>query len=512
MEAKLVNTKTQIHNGAVLLIVLITIVILSLAAYTFAALMLTEDEATRLNGRRTQSRYLVDSGVEYVRLFMSKPEQDIRELGGRYDNEQIFRQIVVSTDPDDPELIGRFTVIAPELDDEGIPAGFRYGLVDESIRLNLNTLIQAETLLPGAGRNFLLALPEMTEEIADCILDWLDPDDDVREFGAESSYYGSLSPPYAPRQGPMASIEELLLIKGVTPDLLFGLDANHNGIVDPDEAASPNAGSIEPELQLGWVSMVTLYSKEANLNNSDVQKININAEDLKQLYTDLRSAFTEEWANFIVGYRQNGPTTKEIDAEQAFGEIDFEKEASFNFQTVLDIIGARSTISFTDQLDKVVDSPAQVGDLSVLPAIMNQLTTVAEAYIPGRININQAPRSMLLGIPGMTEEIADGIISNRTAEVEESDVITGHRNYETWILQEGLCDLQTMKTMIPFITTGGDVYRAEIVGYFSDGKGSSRSEVIIDTGTPIPRILFTRDKSHLNRGYTTEALGIELIK
>ncbi len=38
-----------------------------------------------------------------------------------------------------------------------------------------------------------------------------------------------LDPPYAPRNGPMETIEELLLVRGVTPELLFGVDANHNG-------------------------------------------------------------------------------------------------------------------------------------------------------------------------------------------------------------------------------------------------------------------------------------------
>ena len=39
----------------------------------------------------------------------------------------------------------------------------------------------------------------MTEEIADAILDWLDEDEEPREYGAESDYYSSLSPGYAPR-------------------------------------------------------------------------------------------------------------------------------------------------------------------------------------------------------------------------------------------------------------------------------------------------------------------------
>ena len=510
------NNRKQIlnsdRNGAILIIVLITILILSLSAYTFCALMLTEDEATRLTGRRVKTRYLVESGVEYTRLFLSKPEQDIRELGGRYNN-PLFQNVVVSVDPDDPELIGRFTVIASSLDDNGIPNGFRYGLVDESSRLNLNVLIDLDNQLPGSARNLLMALPDMTEDVADAILDWLDKDDDLREYGAESAEYNSLSPPYATRNGPMDSLEELLLVRGVTPQLLFGLDTNHNGIVDDDEANSESSSNIAAELQLGWANFLTLYSKETNLNLSGLQRININSPDLELLYTDLRSAFNEQWSNFIIGYRQNGPVTEGNINNAAFGEIDFEKEAAHEFTSVLDIIGVMSKISFTDQLDKTVESPANLDNLhSSLPAIMANLTTVDEATIPGRLNIMQAPRQMLLGVPGMTEETADLILQTREYELNDPDITDKQRNYETWILAEEIVDLQTMKTMLPFICVGGSVYRAEVVGYFSDGKGSSRAEVIIDKTSPIPRIVFWRDKSHLDRGYSSEILGIDLVQ
>ena len=60
------------------------------------------------------------------------------------------------------------------------------------------------------------------------ILDWLDHDDDdnVRQDGAEDEYYMGLQNPYHCKNGPMDSIEELLLIKGITPELYFGDEAN----------------------------------------------------------------------------------------------------------------------------------------------------------------------------------------------------------------------------------------------------------------------------------------------
>ena len=67
-----------------------------------------------------------------------------------------------------------------------------------------------------------------------------------------------------------------------------------------------------------------------------------------------------------------------------------------------------------------------------------------------------------------------------------------------------------MKAMTPFVCAGGDVYRAEVVGYFQDTVATSRAEVILDTTLPIPRILFWRDKSHLQSGYSVDILGADL--
>ena len=40
--------------------------------------------------------------------------------------------------------------------------------------------------------------------------------------GAESNYYEDLDPPYAVRNGPIPDLNELLLIKGITPELYYG--------------------------------------------------------------------------------------------------------------------------------------------------------------------------------------------------------------------------------------------------------------------------------------------------
>jgi general secretion pathway protein K len=75
--------------------------------------------------------------------------------------------------------------------------------------------------------------PETTDEdrqpaaIINSIKDWLDSGDDdaiTGLTGAESSHYQELDPAYECRNGPIADLEELLMVKGITPDLFHGDD------------------------------------------------------------------------------------------------------------------------------------------------------------------------------------------------------------------------------------------------------------------------------------------------
>jgi len=64
--------------------------------------------------------------------------------------------------------------------------------------------------------------PDQVESIIDSIKDWLDSDEEVTGHGVESSYYKSLSSPYSAKNGPLDSLDELLLVQGITPEVFFG--------------------------------------------------------------------------------------------------------------------------------------------------------------------------------------------------------------------------------------------------------------------------------------------------
>ena len=154
-----------------LILVLIVIAMLSLGAYHFTNLMEAHHEAALITARQAQARMLVDSGAEQVRLFLAQTEEAREQAGGIFDNADRFRAQVVLQNLD-PKQRGVFSVVSPRLEMTTTSMEpVRFGLEDESSRLNLNTLLTIDQLLPGSSRQLLLALPGMTEDVADAILD-----------------------------------------------------------------------------------------------------------------------------------------------------------------------------------------------------------------------------------------------------------------------------------------------------------------------------------------------------
>ncbi len=63
------------------------------------------------------------------------------------------------------------------------------------------------------------------QAIINSLKDWMDSGDDdaiTGLSGAEMSYYQDKEPPYPCRNGPLTDLNELLLVKGITPELYYG--------------------------------------------------------------------------------------------------------------------------------------------------------------------------------------------------------------------------------------------------------------------------------------------------
>ncbi len=539
-------------RGMVLVVVLIVVFMISLAGLSFVMLMATENKAVHLRGKELQAQCLLGSGEAAMAAFIERSKNRGRSGDGLVesmagtDGDEYFRGVLVLGDERSDEG-GRFSVLAPRIEDGQI-VGTRFGIANESARLNLGALPDWERRIPGSARKALLSLPGMTEEVADAILDWIDADDQPREQGAESQYYRELGVPYLPRGAAPGCVEELLLVKGVTRTLLLGADMNYNYTVEPQEkqlAAGDAQAAQDNQESLPWASLLTVYSAERNLQPDGKPRINLNSKNLAKLHERLKQVFESRLADFIVLYRQYGPldekkknaSTPVTDAAESGKKpkIDFKQPAKFHFKTILDLVDAEielppdknqktpdpSKTSSSDDKNKPVrlksplgNEPASLNE--TLPKLLDFATVFPGKVITGRVNINLAPQSVLEGIPGLEGASAVSIVAARGSQEGSQagpQADDEERRHATWLLRQGLLDLAQMKAIMPFVTGGGDVYRAQIVGFFDRAEPViargpiARAELVLDATGDHPRRVYWKDLRIMGPGFTPSSLG-----
>ena len=228
------------NDGAALVVALFAVMILTALVVTFASVARTDALLAGNRAAALQAFYAAQSGLNYCRGVLAADDAAMDSAADEW------AQVAEN---------------APGLD---IP-GFTVSSVieDESARLNVNT----------ATRDMLMALPGMTEEAADGILDWRDSDDEPRPLGAESDYYLALPSPYQPANGPFETVDQLRLVRGV------------------DAALFEGDGS---ETSPGLRSLVTVRSGERNVDAAGRARLNINTANPAQLAARLGDILTGE--------------------------------------------------------------------------------------------------------------------------------------------------------------------------------------------------------------------------
>ncbi|MGB7329550.1 MAG: type II secretion system protein GspK [Rubripirellula sp.] len=536
------------------MLVLIVVAVATMAVYSFTELMLAYDDSAYLAGDLVQARVNVESATESMRLILSQPPETRIDFGGVYNNPQLFQAINVSGGIDGATP-SNFSVLAPDLTEMGTLGGIRFGLQNESARLNLNALVVLEenggalvSVVAAASEetadadlqsdniavSLLMALPGMTVDVADAILDWIDEDEDVRPYGAETEYYETLPTPYSAANGPLHSVEELLLVRGVTPSLLFGADVNRNGVIDPDEQQRFGV-SIDTSGSLGWAAYLTVHGSEANRRRNGDPRVDVNQDDLEALYDELLDALGDEtYASFIVAFRIAGQSTSLTSAVAAatggggnnagdqgqaaqsggpwsvdlLDQMDLTGGGGTSLTQILDLVDATVTVGDGDQA-RSYTSPFSSDPISAsiaMPILMDALSTQDVDAMPGRINLNECPAELLYGIPLLSEEAVQAILESRQTESDDLN-----RSFESWLMVEGLLTLDELRQVTPLLTCGGDVYRGQVVGYFEGSGAAARVEVIVDATTINPKVVSWRDLSHLGRGFDQSVLGLRSV-
>ena len=515
--------------GVVLVAVLIVVVLLSLAAYHYSELMMAEYQAMDSYTRTAQAKGLADSGVHFTAAILSDPNSYTNTLNSNpWDNASNFQGVLVS-DNSSPGRRGRFSILSlRDVDDPAVTSQpYRFGVTDEAGKLNLNSLLTLATN-DTDRQNMLAMLPNMTPDVANSILDWLDSKSTIpRTNGAKDEYYPSLNPAYHVKNGPLDSLDELLLVKGLTAQLLYGNDRNRNGVLDPDE--DPGDGSVD----MGWQQYLTIYSREPNISSAGAPRIYLNSTDLGTLYTNLETAVGGDLAQFLVAYRLYGPAagntgaggaaaTKiqklEGAAAQSVGtQIATDRtqgqqkkltaiKGLFALTTAAVSVPVQSNGRTQNQtLPNPLADPAQ--QKMLLPLLFDLTTTSKSSDLTPRINVNTAPRVVL----SMLTSTAIKASLLQDADVQAildqrppiSSTVPPDPIYQTptWLLTEANLPVKTLTALESFITTRTQVYRFQVQGYYDAPGPIARVEAVVDTNSGRPRIVYYRDLAELGRGF-----------
>jgi len=251
------------ERGIALFLVLWVMALLTVIAGEFCYFVRTEANITRNFKEETQTYYIAMSGLSFA-------------IGELVVNELVPRQVKAPDGKEEQEDI-RLRI---NTDIPAIPFGdgqFKVERENESGKVNLNRA--GAPLLKMMLSNF--EIDDANKNIiVDSIMDWRDKDSLHRLNGAEDDYYLSLPQPYKSKNGDFTSIEELLLVRGVTPGIFYG----------------------------GLKDMVAVYQdKETGLDNRiiakfDFDKININAASPRMLRALPR--MTEDVVQAIIKYRE----------------------------------------------------------------------------------------------------------------------------------------------------------------------------------------------------------------
>lgn len=275
--------------GIALIIVMISVTVLGILAAAFAYSMKVETKLAQNANSETELIWLGRSGVERARYILAQqlalgcePYDALTQVwagggGGTCTSNSVLAGISLK----DYQLgDGKFSLTITDLERK-----YNINIADEAA-------LQQALRLVGVDAGDLSA-------ISASILDWIDPDDNTQISGTESDYYQGLTPPYFAKNKPIDDLSELLLVRGVTPEIYWG------GVVTNHQRAAfqNQLGRVGPVSDVGAYS-VGLAEIFTPISNG---RININTASLTTL--QMVPLVDEIVASRIIELRSGGDVT-----------------------------------------------------------------------------------------------------------------------------------------------------------------------------------------------------------
>jgi len=387
-------------------------------------------------GDRIQAHYLALAGVEKAKALLFQDAMDRRNssknhTGALYNAPEEFQDVTLGR--------GHFRVFRRGTEDEG--NGIIYGIRDEESRINVNY----------ADPEVLAKLPDISPDVIPAIVDWRDDDNNVSPGGAEAEYYLSLRPPYVPRNDRFLTLRELLMVRGVSSDVLFGEDQDQNGFLDADEGAADqrHVGTYNG----GWSDLLTVDSWIRNVNAAGDSRINIqNADEgslkgIKGITTDIARA--------IVGARNNGQKQLESLAD------------------LLDVTPAQNQGRGQSAIPNDPNGPKLISQ-ELLMDIADDLTVEGQKEVAGAVNINTASSAVLACLPGISQDLAQAIVTYRNGNGPFPNI--------AYLLKVDGMTKDIFKQVAGKVTARSETFRIISEGKVSSTGARQRIQVVVHIG------------------------------
>jgi general secretion pathway protein K len=315
-------------RGVALILTILIVSLIVALTVQFNRTMRTHVASAGNIGHGLKALYAAKSGVAYGLAILREDTPDVDTLQDDWAN---------------PDTLASIRAASQALLDGG---WFELKIADESGKIPINQLVETDYLEEVFRR--LLELEEFglekdqVDTIVDSTMDWIDKadeEDDLERFlGAEDGYYQSLQKPYHCKNGPLDVPEELLLVKGVTPELFYGTDDR------------PGIGKFisvfgDDEININTADVMVLRALETGLD-ADGMAEHREAVDPGELQD-------KTWYNgFAVGVSEDG--------KKRLGKV--VKTTSRHFQTTS--IGHFGDV--TKHIVAVVERDSDKGDFSIL--------------------------------------------------------------------------------------------------------------------------------------------------
>lgn len=329
--------RVWIDDGMALVSTLLLVALLMAAAVPLAMLARLQVRVSAFDLRRQQAEVLAWSALQVVSSLL--PDQDgfaypSAEGGGGGEGWWLSSEELLPAEQ----------------------GGFLVRVTDEAGKLPL----------VRADEDRLGSLPGMDREKAAAILDWLDADDEPRPGGAEIDTYSGRG--YKPRNSCPPAVAELVLVEGLTPDIVWGAGPDGYGRdrgEDLDMVGSLGRGLVD------WVSTTSVLSGETS------GLLDPNQATAAQLLAASGQRLTSVQAQAIISYRnQRG-----------------------RFQSIAEV--------------GLVPAVGWQG-LRSLADVLRPLAAAGNGNV-ARVNLNTASPTVLAVLPGMDDALLAEIVAAREA-------------------------------------------------------------------------------------------------